>query len=74
MPSVQQVSEDGTPKSEVVGAVDAELVRAASYRTQEQVSGPVMVFFHNLILCMCGFSLFEINFLPRSFVVVGRQR
>ena len=30
MPSVQQVSEDGTPKSEVVGAVDAELVRAAS--------------------------------------------
>ena len=69
--SIQKVSDDRTAESEGVSRVDSELVCAACCGVKQYVHGSVRVFRDDFILCQSRFSLLEIHFLARSFVIVG---
>jgi hypothetical protein len=54
----------------MMGTMDAQLVRAACVRMQQQVSCSVFVDADDFVFCVCGLALSEIDFLTRAFIIV----
>ena len=69
--SIQKVADDRAAESEGVCRMDSELMGAACCGVKQYVHGSVRVFRDNFILCQSGFSLLEIHFLARPFVIVS---
>ena len=70
VPSIEQVSDDRATEPKVMGTMDAQLVRAACMRMQQQVSCSVLVDADDFVFCVCRFALSEIDFLTRAFIIV----
>ena len=70
--AIQQIADDRVSKSQAVCRVNTKLVCASGHRSECHKKAIFVDFLH-AVFCNCFLSLFEINFLTRSFVIIGAE-